>query len=308
MSQISTPKKSTSTKKKKKTTVKKTTKPKKKTTVKKASKPKVVKEEVKEEVKTDEKTVDQNKAQEIWGNVKDSVSKIPHGIEEKENKLKLTTSKLFALTGALVAFFEGRVLFLSYDLENIGAFSPIVGAIGMLVGLFLLVTVMSDLILAAKSIRGKLPYEWYILLFSGMLLFFLNIFAAGGGVLWIKGGVILMLGGIILLFEGLKLEKVPETKTLLILIGIALGLFESIMEIVKDSGNYWAWITGFLMILVLLVLFFATGLVKLPEKIQPPLTWWLVLAIAIAMYYFGFDYQLSSIVLIHVFLLELIDL
>ncbi|TFH30973.1 MAG: hypothetical protein E4G98_01020 [Promethearchaeota archaeon] len=291
-----------STPKKKSTTKKSTTK----NTTPKASKPED--EEVVEEFITDDEVEEPNKAQELWGTFKDSVSKIPHGIEEKENKLKLTTSKLFALTGSLVAFFEGRELFLSYASLGTTAYSPIVGAVGMLIGLFLLVTILADLILAAKAIKGKIPYEWYILLPSGLLLFFLNLFAAGGGVLFIKGGILLMLGGIILLLEGLKLKKATETKIILILIGIVLGLFESAMEIFTDSGNFWAWFTGIIMFLVLLLLFFATGLVKLPEKISPPLTWWLVLAIAVAMYYFGFDYQLSSIVLIHVFLLELIDL
>ncbi len=307
---MSSPKKKTT--KKKTTTAKKktTTTKKKKTTVKKTSKPKVVKEEVKEEVKTDEKTEDQNKAQEIWGNVKhtvaDSVAKIPHGIEEQENKLKLTTSKLFALTGSLIAFFEGRVLFLSYDILGKRAYPPIVGAIGMLIGLFLFVTIMSDLILAAKAIKGKIPYEWYILLFSGMLLFFLNIFAASGGYDWIKGGVILMIGGVILLLEGLNLEKAPKPKVLVSLIGIVFGIYESIKVITDAPGNLWAIITAIIMLLILVLLFFATELVKIPEKFRPPLSWWFVLCVSVAMYYFG--YTLSGAILIHVFLLELIDL
>ncbi|WP_457557175.1 hypothetical protein [Candidatus Harpocratesius sp.] len=245
-----------------------------------------------------------NKFQQTWDKMKTSVAMIPTGIKEQQNKLKITTSKLFALTGALFAFFEGRRLFLTYNFNPV--FTVIVGAFGMLIGLFLIITILTDLILAMKAIQGKIPYEWYILLLSGIIITILNSVVVGGSIFLIKGGVILMIGGIILLLEGLKIKKMPNAKTMVTLFGIVIGLYETVMVVVVAFTNIWAWITAFIMLVLLAILFFATELIKLPEKIRPPLTWWVTLSIGIAMYYFGF--QLSGIVILHVFLLILIDL
>ncbi|RLI65418.1 MAG: hypothetical protein DRO88_04615 [Promethearchaeia archaeon] len=246
----------------------------------------------------------QVKMAETWNKVKTSVAKVPHGIEEPENKLKITTSKLFALIGALFAFFEGRTLFLTYNVSPV--FTVVVGALGMLIGLFLIVTILTDLILAMKAIKGKIPYEWFILLPSGILLTVLNRVVVGGNITLIKGGVLLMIGGILLLLEGLKIKKIPDAKVMVTFFGIVIGLWETAKVVIIDSNNVWAWITAVIMLILLFILFLATGIIKLPEKIRPPLTWWLTLSIGIAMAYFGF--LLSGIVILHVFLLILIDL
>lgn len=258
------------------------------------------------ETTIDEQSQGPNKGQELWETFKGSMAKIPHGIEEPENKLKLTTSKLFALTGALLAFFEGRILFLSYASLGTTAYPPIVGGIGMLIGLFLLTTILVDFILVAKPLKGKIPYEWFILFPSGMLLFFLNLFASNGGYFRVKGGTLLMIGGLILLLEGLKIKKIPPTKALLAFVGCALGVYEAIRVIVSAPGNIWAIFTAIIMFIILILLFLATNVIPIPEKIRPPLSWWFALCVAVAMYYFG--YQLSGTVLIHIFLLELIEL
>ena len=92
----------------------------------------------------------------------------------------------------------------------------------------------------------------------------------------------------------------------LMLLATAGGISVALDKGITGSINIWAVITGVIMVVILLLVFFATGIIKLPEKVAYPLSWWLVLAAAIAMYYFGFE--LSGVILGHVFLLILIDL
>jgi len=250
---------------------------------------------------------------ETWEKTKYNISQIPTGIEEPENKLHMTTSKLFALLGALYAIFEGRALFLRYADSSIQAWPVIFGIIGMAIGIFIFVTL--NIIEFAPKIKKIFPYEWFILMIAGVLLVLFNLIAgtmieasnANSFILaltYIKGGVLMMIGAFILLLKGSKKKLKLDNIQIISLIGIVIGVYEAIYVGLLDIGNFWAWLTAGLMVLILLLLAFSTGLipVKLPKGLQ--LSWWLVLSISIAMSYLGFE--LSGSIINMVFLLILI--
>jgi hypothetical protein len=261
---------------------------------------------------------------ENWEKLKYNITQIPMGIEEPENKLHMTTSKLFALMGALYAIFGGRDLFLKYPSLGTKALPIIFGLISVAIGLFIFVTL--NIIDFGVKIKKKMPYEWFILMGAGIILVILNLIAGtrllGGtfgfvqALQYIKGGVLMMIGGFILLLKGYGEKRKLDNIQIISLIGIVIGVYEAIYVglsglkidpdtlVVTTGNNVWAWITAVIMILILLLLALSAGLIpfKLPKGLQ--MSWWLVLSIGMAMQYFGFE--LSGTIINMVFLLILI--
>ena len=203
-----TSKKKTSTKKttKKKSPTKKTTTKKtatKKTVVKKTTPKKVapVVEEPKEEVtvpETDSEEKPEGKMGQFFVKVKDTAGEmskkvaekmatIPDEIDEPENKLHMTTSKLFALTGSLFALFEGRAIILAYQAAPAPFWPVTAGIVGVVFGLFMFLTL--NIIDFSKVTKKSIPYKWYLLEIFGFLLFLFNLLVLGNvAIRSIKGG------------------------------------------------------------------------------------------------------------------------
>ena len=292
----------------KKTTTKKTA-PKKKATKKSAPKKKATKKPVKkaapkpvvEEPKEEEVTTDEteSKVGVFFGKMKSEISKIPTDIDEPENKLQMTTSKLFALTGSIFAVFEGRALVLAYQNTNT-PFAVVVGIMGVVFGLFMFLTL--NIIDFSKVTSKKIPYKWYILMGLGILLVVLNRVVAT--MQFLKGGVCFMTGGFILLLQGYKQEKEINLKQIITLIGIIIGIYEGFL-VGLVVGSWTAWLTSGVIWAMLVLLLLALLIPdKLPKFLQ--FEWWLVLTIGMAMLYLG--WQLSGVVILHAFLLLLIDM
>jgi hypothetical protein len=286
------------TAKKKKTTTKKKTATKKKTTkpVKKTA-PKPVVEELKEEVTTDDEA--ESKVGVFFGKMKSELSKIPTDIEEPENKLQMTTSKLFALTGSIFAVFEGRALILMYQSIPNSFWQIAAGIVGVLMGLFMFITL--NIIDYSKVTKGKkIPYKWYILM--GLGIFLVVFFRMVSTIIYLKGGVCFLIGGFILLLQGYK--ENPDLKKTISFIGIGIGIWEG-LRVGMITGTWTAWLTSGVIWLMLIILLLS---LLIPDKMPTFLKfeWWLVLTIGMAMLYLGL--QLSGVVIIHVFLLLLIDM
>ena len=293
---------------------KKTTKkaaPKKKATKKTAPKKKATKKPVKKTAPKPEPVVEEPKEEEVttdeteskvgvfFGKMKSEISKIPTDIDEPENKLQMTTSKLFALTGSIFAVFEGRALVLAYQ-NTSNPFAVVVGIMGVVFGLFMFATL--NIIDFSKVTSKKIPYKWYILMGLGLLLVILNRVVAT--MQFLKGGVCFMTGGFILLLQGYKQEKELDLKQIVTLIGIIIGIYEGFL-VGLVVGSWSAWLTSGVIWAMLVLLLLALLIPdKLPKFLQ--FEWWLVLTIGMAMLYLG--WQLSGVVILHAFLLLLIDM
>lgn len=277
----------------------KKTAPKKKATkkpVKKTAPKPVVEEPEEEEVTTDEP---ESKVGVFFGKMKSELSKIPTDIDEPENKLQMTTSKLFALTGSIFAVFEGRALILIYQSVPNSFWQIAAGIVGVIFGLFTFLTL--NILDYSKVTKGKkIPYKWYILMGLGILLVTFNRIVST--IIFLKGGVCFLIGGFILLLQGYK-ENLDLKETISI-IGIVIGIWEG-FRVGTITGTWTAWLTSVVIWLMLIILLLS---LLMPDKMPNFLKfeWWLVLTIGMAMLYLGL--QLSGVVIIHVFLLLLIDM
>jgi len=228
------------------------------------------------------------------------VAKIPTGLTETENKLKLTSSKLFALTGSLFCIFEGRGLLINGAPQ--AWFFP--GILSLIVGFFVFLTL--NIIDFEKLIKRKMPYEWFLLMGLGLLVTIFNGIQLGMG--WIKGGVLLMIGGLVLLFQSpiIPAKLKIETTHLVSLIGVVIGIYEGFQLMINNGGNAAQVFTGIVVILFCVLLFLTLQIVKVPLPKELQFSWWLVLTLGVAMWYLS--YQLSGIVILHVFILLLVAL
>ena len=267
-----------------------------------APKPKpVVKEPIEEEVAVEEsEEKPENKVGVFFGKMKGEMAKIPTNIDEPENKLQMTTSKLFALTGSIFAVFEGRALILIYQ-SIPGSFWQIAaGIFGILMGLFMFITL--NIIDFSKVTKKTIPYKWYILLGLGILLVVFNRIVST--IIFLKGGVCFLIGGFILLLQGYKKDEDLDLLKIITIIGIGIGFWEGLR--VGTIGATWtAWLTSAVIWIMLILLLLS---LLIPDKMPNFLKfkWWLVLTIGMAMLYLGL--QLSGVIILHAFLLLLIDM
>jgi hypothetical protein len=271
---------------------------------------KVVKEPIKAEVKKEmseqeksgssEPATEGKKKSDFGDKFKAGMAKIPSGLTEVENKLKLTSSKLFGLTGSLFCIFEGRALLIN----GAPAAWLLPGILSLLVGFFMFLTL--NIIDFEKVIKRKMPYEWFLLMGLGLLVTIFN--GAQLGLPWIKGGVLLMIGGLVLLFQSpiIPAKLKIETTKLVSLIGAVIGVYEGFKLMINNGGNFAQVVTGIVVILFCVLLFLTLQIVKVPLPKVLSFSWWLVLTIGIALWYLS--YQLSAVVILHVFILLLIAL
>ncbi len=199
-------------------------------------------------------------------------TKYNFGITELPTKLGLSKTKFLTFVGAIFTLLDSFILFRA-GITTLRIYSTLMGGIGLLLGVFLLFTLITNEVSLFK--KFKLPYTWFIIMGSGLFLFIffllgsVGIFGGLGGYGFLRGALVLLVSGIILLFKGLNKSFFTEMQILYI-VGIGLGIFESIriFTVWGFRGFWYAWIPAILIVISLVYEFFTLNIVKItiPRK------------------------------------------